>query len=879
MPRFLILFILLFVVSCGGQSKEELFQEGNKLRDEGNFRGAVVLYKNALEKDVNYVDARVGLAEAYLKSGSFDKAEKEFQKVLLQNPTRSELLLKLAAIYIQKKQPEKALIELDNYHSKNKESAESLVLYGRAHGASGDISSAENLFKKAMSVDPGAVDPRLNLAKVSLQKGDLSAARQYLNEALSLDDKNVEAYYLLASVETRAGNREAALDAYSKLIKVSPRQIQAIYMAGILQMDLGDLDAAKASADKLLSSFPKRPEGSRLNGLLLYREGKYEEAKVALETSLKIQPHLLSYFFLGLSHYASKHYELALNQFQKALDLNPSFERARVLTAMTLLKQKRLEDAISEIQKVLRVNPKNAYAHNILGSAYLASGEYDKGMAELETATELDPTLADAYLKRGIFHLAKGQGSQGETDLAKAVAAAPEVLNSRLMLVTHYLRQKNYSAAIKSLEEGLNGSKSDALLYNYLAAAYFSQKKPEKALEALNKSIEVNPDYLTPYFNVASYYASQSQYDKSLAEYQRILVKDPKNIRALLGIAALHNVQGDDAALDQTYQKIEQTGTEQGFVAAARYQLKKKDPVEALAVVDRGLSVHAKSVPLLELKGGLHLQQKQMDKAESTYLELSGISPERGNSLLVRFYLVSGNKDKAEQLIDKVLSTDSNKEYPYLLSSGLLRSQKNLDGAQKVLQKGIATVERPVRLQMQLGRIYEQLGKTQQAEQLYQRIIADAPRFSPAYTSLGFIQERSGDKGAARDFYQKALKYDQRSVPALNNLAYLLADNFGEDQLALKYAMSAYRLQPTDPRIMDTLGYILVKNKRAKDAVNLLSKSRELLPEIPAVALHLAQAKLQLGEKDAAKPLLESVVATGAKDEVKEANLLLKKIK
>ena len=878
MQKFLILFILLFVVSCGGQSKEELLHEGTKLAGEGNYRGAIVLYKNALEKDANYLDARMGLADAYLKTGHFDRAEKEFQKVLLQNPAKSDVLLKLAAVYLQKKQPEKALLELDKYHSDNKETAESLVLYGKAHGASGDIASAEGLFKKALILEHGAVAPRLNLAKVYMQKKDFDTAKAYLNEVIQADANNNEAYYLLAGIYTRIGDRESALKTYLTLSEVDSKQIQAIYMAGILQMDLGDFDAAQASANKLLTNFSKRPEGSRLNGLLLYRQGKYEEAKVALETSLKTQPHLLSYFFLGLSYYGLESYDLALNQFQKALDLNPGFERARILVATILLKQKRVDDAIYEIQKVLRANPKNAYAHNILGSAYLASGEYDKGMAELETATELDPTLADAFLKKGLFQLAKGQGAAGEVDLEKAVAAAPEVLNSRLMLVTHYLRQKNYPEAIKSLQEGMNGSKADALLNNYLAAAYFSQKKPQLALEALNKAKEINPEYLTPYFNIASYYASQSEYEKAINEYQSVLEKDSKNIRALLGIAALNNVQGDEAALAQTYTKIEQTGTEQGFVAAARYQLKKKDFAEALAVVDRGLALFPKSVPLLELKGGLHLQQKQLEQAETAYVTLTAVSPERGNSLLVRFYLATGQKEKAAQLIDKVLASDADKEYPYLLSSGLLRSQKQLDKAADVLERGISTVKNPIRLQMQLGRIYEQTGKIQQAEQLYQRIIDGAPRFSPAYTSLGFIQEQRGDKGAARDFYLKALKYDQRNVPALNNLAYLLADNFGENKEALKYAMSAYRLQPADPRIMDTLGYVLVKNDRAKDALNLLKKSHELLPGVTAVSLHLAQAEIKAGDKGNAKKRLEEVVEKGAANEVNDAKKLLKKL-
>lgn len=878
MQRFLILFTLLLLVSCGGQTKEELAQEGDRLLESGNNRGAIVLYKNALEKDANYLDARFGLANAYLESGNFDRAEKEFQKVLLQNPSQSEILLKLATIYIQQKQPAKALLELDKHHSENHETVESLVLYGRAHGASGDLESAENLFNKVLEIDSNAIDPRYNLAKIYLQKRKLDKAKAFLLEIIEIKDDEVQAYYLLANIQTRQGDRESALKTYQDLTQVDAKQLQAIYMTGILQMDLGDLDAAESSVNTLSAQFSDRPEGSRLNGLLLYRQGKYEEAKVALESSLQKEQHLLSYFFLGLSYYGLNQYEVALNQFQKALDLNPDFERARVLVSMTLLKQKRLGDAIIEIQKVLRTNPNNAYAHNILGSAYLANGEYDKGMEELEQATELDPGLADAHMKRGIFHLAKGEGTQGESDLVKAVEAAPEVLNSRLMLVTHYLRQKNYSAAIESLQEAMDGSKADALLNNYLAAAYFSQKKPDKALAALEQAKQINPEYLTPYFNIAAYFASQSDYDKALAEYQQVVALDGKNLRALLGMAALYNVQGDQTSQDQLYQQIEAAGTEQGFVAAAQYQLKKQDVGAAMAIIDRGLEVQNTSPRLLELKGALHLQQKQLAEAESAFTKLSGVHPERGNSLLVRLYLSSGQKDKAQQLVDGLLTSDADKDYPYLLSSGLLLGDKNMSGAVNTLEKGIAAVTNPLRLQMQLGRLFEQQGESQKAEQIYQRILSDSPRFAPAYTALGFIKERGGLKGDALEFYKKALRYDKKNVPALNNLAYLLADNFGEEKEALTYAMSAYRLQPSDPRVMDTLGYILVKNNRAKDALNLLEKSHQLLPDVAEVALHLAMARIELKQSNEARVLLDQVRESGSADLVKQANELLKSL-
>jgi putative PEP-CTERM system TPR-repeat lipoprotein len=878
MKNIFVLFILFLLVGCGGQSKEELTQEGLRLQNDGNQRGAIVLFKNAIEKDANFLDARLGLASAYLESGNFERAEKEYQKILLQNPTLADLRLKIATIQIQLNSPELALLELDEFHSENDETVESLVLYGRAHGLSRDLESAKDLFNKALSLDAQAIDPRMNLAKVYIQKMDLDRAVNYLEKVISIKKDHIPAYYLLASVKMRQGDRASALNIYQRLLKVDLDQAQALYMSGILQMDMNDYSAAEKTVNTLISSYPSSAQGARLKGILLYRQGSFDDAKVALENSLKQQPHLLGYFFLGLSHYGLNQYEFALNQFQKSLDINPDFDKARVLVSMTLLKQKRLDDAVVEIQKVLKQSPDNAYAHNILGSALLANGDYDKGMAELDLATELDPSLADAHLKKGVFNIARGDSIMGEADLVKAVNAAPEVMNSRLMLVTHYLRQKDFTSAIDLLNKGMDGSKSDALLKNYLAAAYFSQKKMDPAIESLKQAKQLNPSYLTPYFNIASYYASQSQYDLAISEYQQILERDPQNLRALLGMAAIYNVLGDQGEVDGVFTRIADLGTEQGYISAIKYNLRRGDTDAAATIILRGLEKHQSSSQLLELKGLLALRNKEYVDAESAFTLLSGHLPEKGNTMLVRLYLLSGQKEKATQLIENLLVSDNDKEYPYMLSASLLANQKNFDQSQAILEKGITSLKETLRLKMQLARLFERQDQPRKAEQLYLRIAQDSPRFAPAYTSLGFLKERSGDKGEALDLYKKALKYDPKNVPALNNLAYLLADNFGEEKEAVNYAMSAYRLQPSDPRIMDTLGYILVKNERAKEAVNLLVKSHELLPDAIAVALHLAQAKIQLGDSSGARSLLEKVAKGAESEDTIQATKLLKSL-
>ena len=102
--------LLLFTVSCSGESnkpKEQLLSEGIKMVEDDNARGAVVLFKNAIEKDPNYFEARLQLAKAYYKLRNIESAEKEIQKVIRQNPSLKEAHIELARISLQKREPEK----------------------------------------------------------------------------------------------------------------------------------------------------------------------------------------------------------------------------------------------------------------------------------------------------------------------------------------------------------------------------------------------------------------------------------------------------------------------------------------------------------------------------------------------------------------------------------------------------------------------------------------------------------------------------------------------------------------------------------------------------------------------------------------------------
>lgn len=110
MYRYLVIIVLFILntAGCAGKTSEGLYQDGVQLLRKGKMDDAVILFKCALEKDHHNLDARYQLARVYLSEKKYGLAEKEFQKVKLMNPHRSDINIDLATIHLEQGEIEKA---------------------------------------------------------------------------------------------------------------------------------------------------------------------------------------------------------------------------------------------------------------------------------------------------------------------------------------------------------------------------------------------------------------------------------------------------------------------------------------------------------------------------------------------------------------------------------------------------------------------------------------------------------------------------------------------------------------------------------------------------------------------------------------------------
>ena|SRR6478609_4665321 len=96
-----------------------------------------------------------------------------------------------------------------------------------------------------------------------------------------------------------------------------------------------------------------------------------------------------------------KHYDEAIENYSKAIDLIPGFYEAIDNRAFCKMDMGRWKEAIDDFRLSLMINPKSFVAEFSIGECYLKSGEYKSAVNQFEKAIEIDPSqqIAHDFLK------------------------------------------------------------------------------------------------------------------------------------------------------------------------------------------------------------------------------------------------------------------------------------------------------------------------------------------------------------------------------------------------------------------------------------------------------------------------------------------------
>jgi TPR repeat protein len=134
-----------------------------------------------------------------------------------------------------------------------------------------------------------------------------------------------------------------------------------------------------------------------------------------------------AYYKRGQARAQRQEYALAIDDFSKAIELNPSDAEAFNNRCWVRIIVGRAREALGDCNQAVRLRPGYADALDSRGLAKLKLGEYDGAISDFNEALRLKPKLASSLFGRGKARLQKGNTSAGNADLKAARGLDPNI--------------------------------------------------------------------------------------------------------------------------------------------------------------------------------------------------------------------------------------------------------------------------------------------------------------------------------------------------------------------------------------------------------------------------------------------------------------------
>jgi tetratricopeptide (TPR) repeat protein len=441
--------------------------------------------------------------------------------------------------------------------------------------------------------------------------------------------------------------------------------------------------------------------------------------------------------------------------------------------------------------------------------------------------------------------LAKIANSEKKYDEARqllqnVLSRDPENLDARLVQAETWLSMQETKKAVDSLEN-LNRTYPNSPVIKYtLARSYLANKSPKQALDELDETVRLNPGYADAVLLRSELQLRDGNARAAVEPLQAVLKSRPDLPAGPVLLAEAYRMLGrfDEAA------------------ALIREQIKKSPKVAASHY----------------LLGAILKQQNKQLEARQAFEKAAELEPENPSSLeqLVNLDIDAKAYEAGHQRVNQVLQKQPNSAALYYLQGKLYSAEGKFDVAQAALLKAIDLDPNFTRAYDLLVPIFRRANKLPEALNEMNAVLAKKPNDLRALLLTASIYDAMKDYNKARDSYEKVVTVDPNSVVALNNLAFIYAEKLNDLNRAAELAQKARSIAPTNPSVLDTLGWITYKQGGYQQAVDLLNQSVAKNPDNAEIQFHLGMAAYMMGQADAARSALEKAVGSATEFEGKE---------
>ena len=419
----------------------------------------------------------------------------------------------------------------------------------------------------------------------------------------------------------------------------------------------------------------------------------------------------VAHFYRGLARFRLKKFELAINDYSKALVLNPNLAEAYNNRGFTYFTVQRLERAIADFSAALKIKPGHHEALSNRAAALEKLTRFTAAAADYTALIKAFPKQPSYRLARGYALYRSAAPDAAIADFSSYIISRPKDADGPYFRALAYLDKGDATRAIADFDTALQLKPQQVQALASRAYALFKTDATTKAINDLNAAIKLQPDFIYGYQLRAAVWSKRGEHAAAFKDYSQAL----------------------DIALKKT--PIDTAAVSHLYLARAWTNAQMKQFDAAISDAGQAIALDDSNVKALIARGNFYNETRSFEKAAADFSRAIAIEPDNPQTLNSRAW-----------------------------SAFLWARQKPANKA-LLLAQGLADVNRSLQLQPDSGFARDTRGwimlalqRPDQALVDFQYALAVKPH-SPVtvHTGIGRAHQLNGELDAAQKAFRQAL--------------------------------------------------------------------------------------------------------------------------
>ncbi len=676
---------------------------------------------------------------------------------------------------------------------KNRVEAESWFMTGRVEQRAGRIKKAYDAYKKALELDPDAVAIHRELIPLCFQLNQVQEGAEYARKAAELDPDDYQVLQQLSVIEASANRMDQAIVYIEKALKSKRlKEFSPEYV--ILNRDLVRLCGAARKLDRAA-------DGCDVLFAALKAPDKYGldargQRELAGQTDL-----------IGSIYAASGNLDKAIAVFKEQARVRQNQPGTHNLSLARMYFQKRDFDAAQkELELFFKTKPRELLPYQMYQQLLIASDRKDQVVSKFEELQKENKRNSTLAYFLGQLYIEAGRLGDAEGLIKKTIMSSGNPIGY-LSLTEIHRRQKDADALLDAL---VKATDADVDLPPVLLRSIGNDKElTEKLIAAAKAKLSAKSSSISYRGNFAlGQIASTAERTDDAVQFYRSALQLGRadqipQVSLELGTALLFDDKYKEAAevLDNAVKQRPQNEEQKRRYVFLLYRLAQArefgdETDKAVEALKRAQAMPEGNLPLIHYQEGwTYFHARQVDKAE----------------------------EKLQFVLEQFRNDPDTLKRTRMLLASVHSQQRNF---------GTAIAE---------------------FEAIINDYSGEPDTVRSARMSLSGLYISKGDQPKAEAILEVVLKDDPEDPGVNNDLGYLYADQNKKLELAEKMIRKAVKAQPENAAYLDSLGWVLFRREKYKEAIEYLEKAIALPDGADSTIVeHLGDNYEKIGNADEA---------------------------